>query len=57
MNKRVIMFSATVFGIIGAYIPMLFGDTSLLDGWQILTSFLGGIFGIWFGFYVSKRWG
>lgn len=57
MNKRVIMLFATIFGFVGAYIPSLFGDTSLLDGWQLLTSFIGGLFGIWLGIYISKRWG
>jgi hypothetical protein len=57
MSKKVILFFATVFGIVGGYIPMLFGDKSLLDGWQLLGGFVGGIFGIWLGVVVSKRWG
>jgi len=57
MNKRVILFFATVFGIFGGYLPVLFGDTELLDGWSILGGFVGGLFGIWVGAYVSKRWG
>jgi hypothetical protein len=57
MNKRVILFFATVFGIVGSYIPVLFGDTDLLDGWSILGGVAGGLFGIWVGAYVSKRWG
>lgn len=57
MNKRVILFFATVFSILGGYLPILIGDTELLDGWTILGGFVGGLFGIWLGAYVSKRWG
>lgn len=57
MNKKVLLFFAAVFGIVGAYVPALFGDTDLLSGWSILGSVIGGIFGIWLGVIVSKRWG
>lgn len=57
MNKRVILFSSGVFGIIGGYLPVLFGDTELLDGWSILGGLIGGFFGIWVGVYISKRLG
>ena len=57
MNKRTILIFVTVFGAVGSYVPYLFGDTNLLDIWGILGSFIGGIFGIWLGVFVSKRWG
>ena len=57
MNKRIILFFATVFGILGGYLPVLFGDNELLDGWSILGGLVGGFAGIWVGAYVSKRWG
>ena len=57
MNKRIILIFATVFGILGGYLPMLFGDNELLDGGGILGGLIGGIVGIWLGAYVSKRWG
>jgi hypothetical protein len=57
MNKKVILLSATVFGALGAYVPVLFGDTALLDGWSILSSLIGGIVGIWIGAVAAKRWG
>lgn len=57
MNKRVILLFATVFGVLGGYLPSLFGDDELLDGWGILGGVVGGLFGIWLGVYVSKRWG
>lgn len=57
MNKRIILFFATVFSILGGYLPVLFGDNELLDGWSILGGVVGGFAGIWLGVYVSKRWG
>ncbi len=57
MNKKVLLFFAAVFGTLGAYLPTLFGDAELLDGWSILGGLVGGLFGIWLGVVVSKRWG
>ncbi len=57
MNKKVILFFATVFSILGGYLPVLLGDTELLDGWSILGGLVGGLFGIWLGVFVLKRWG
>lgn len=56
MNKKVILLFATVFSIAGGYVPVLFGDSDLLDGWSILGGLVGGVFGIWLGAIVSKRW-
>lgn len=55
--KQLILIFATVFSIAGAYVPVLFGDTDMLSGWSILGGLIGGIFGIWVGVQVSKRWG
>lgn len=57
MNKRVIMLFAIIFGGLGGYASALFGDTDFLDGWSLLGGFVGGIFGVWLGVVVSKRWG
>jgi len=57
MNRKTLIFFSLIFGAIGAYIPTLFGDTELLDGWSILGGLVGGLFGIWLGVVVSKRWG
>lgn len=57
MNKKLIVFFAGVGGLIGGYVPVLFGDTSMLDGWTVLGSTVGGIIGIIVGAYVSQRWG
>lgn len=55
MNKTVLLFFASVFGLLGGYIPFLFGDKDLLGGWSILMGLIGGLFGIWLGVWVSKR--
>jgi len=47
--KQTILLCATVFGIIGSYIPVLFGDNDLLSGWGILGGMVGGFIGIWAG--------
>jgi len=57
MNKKVLLLFATVFSIVGGYVPVLLGDSDPLDGWSILGGLVGGIFGIWLGAVVSKRWG
>jgi uncharacterized membrane protein YsdA (DUF1294 family) len=57
MNKKILLFFAAVFGALGAYLPALFGDAELLDGWSILGGLVGGLFGVWLGVFVSKRWG
>ena len=55
--KQVILLFATIFGVAGAYVPMLFGDNNLLSGWSILGGLVGGIFGIWLGALIAKRIG
>lgn len=57
MNKKALLFFAAIFGILGAYVPVLFGDNDPLSGWSILGGMIGGLFGIWLGVVVSKRWG
>lgn len=57
MSKKTVLFFATLGGIVGGYVPMLFGDGNLLDGWGILGGLVGGISGIWLGVIVLKRWG
>jgi hypothetical protein len=46
MNKTVLWTSITIFGGIGGWLPSLLGDSSLLSGWAILGSTIGGIFGV-----------
>lgn len=48
---------AGVFGLIGSYIPVLFGDNDLLGGWSIFGGVVGGLFGIWVGVKLAQRIG
>jgi len=51
------MVMAGIGGIAGGYVPVMFGDNSMLDGWSILGGFIGGLVGIWLGVILSKRYG
>jgi len=57
MSKTIILFFVTVFGLIGSFAPMLFGINDFFSVWGILGSTIGGLFGIWVGVVVSKRFG
>ena len=57
MNKLLITIGAAIGGIIGAYIPFLWGDTDIFSGWSILLATVGGIVGIWVGFKLAQRIG
>ncbi len=48
---------AAIGGAVGSYVPVLFGDTELLDGWSVLGGVIGGIIGIWLGAKLYKRYG
>ena len=48
---------AILGGIVGGYVPVLLGDTEILDGWSILGGMIGGFVGIWLGVVLSKRYG
>ncbi len=56
MNKKTILIGATIGGIVGGYIPTLFGDNSVFSGWSILGSMIGGLVGIWATVWISKRY-
>ena len=55
MNKSVILFFAVIFELAGSFAPMLFGNNDLFSAWGILGGLVGGIFGVWVGVVVSKR--
>lgn len=47
----------TVIGLtLGSFVPLIWGG-SLLGGWSVLCSTIGGFFGIWLGAKVSKQLG
>lgn len=54
MNKKTIWISITVFGVIGSYLPALFGAGGELSGWSILGGFVGSLFGIWAGVQLNN---
>jgi outer membrane lipoprotein SlyB len=56
MSKKGVMAGALIGGVVGSYVPTLFGD-SLLGGWSILGSVVGGLVGIWLAVWISKRYG
>lgn len=57
MSKRLVSLLAIIGMSVGGYIPVLFGDSSFLDGWSILGGLVGGIAGIWLGVQLAKRFG
>jgi ABC-type antimicrobial peptide transport system permease subunit len=53
MSKSLVYLCIAVFGFIGGYIPVLFGDSgfSLVS---IITSGIGGLFGVWVAYKISN---
>jgi hypothetical protein len=56
MNKSIILLFAAAFEIAGSCAPMLFGNDDIFSAWGILGGLVGGLFGIWVGVVVSKRY-
>jgi hypothetical protein len=54
MNKMIMYIFITVGGLIGAYIPSLFGADGF-SVWSIVGSTIGGFVGIWFAYKISKN--
>ncbi len=52
--KTAVYVGAGIGGFIGGLIPVLFGDTSFMSSWSILTSLIGGLVGIYLGYKVAK---
>lgn len=46
MNKSLVYLCVIIVGLIGSYIPVIFGAAAL-SGWSILGGLIGGIAGIW----------
>jgi hypothetical protein len=47
VSKFVLGLSLTVFGGIGSYAPVLFGDNDMFSGWSIFWGTVGSFVGIW----------
>jgi hypothetical protein len=46
MSKGAVWIGATIGGVVGGFIPALWG-ASQLSGWAILFGTIGGLVGIW----------
>ena len=57
MYKLLITIGAAIGGIVGAFVPYLWGDTNMFGGWSILFSMIGGLVGIWAGYKLAQRIG
>ncbi len=55
-SKSLIWIFLTIGSIIGAYVPMLWGDSALSMS-SIVFSSIGGIVGIWVGYKLGKSYG
>lgn len=51
------MAGAMIGMTLGAFVPMLWGDTDVFGLASLLLSPLGGFVGIWLAIVVSKRFG
>ena len=54
-DKRLIWLGATVGSIIGAYIPALWGDSSMFSPMSFLLGAVGGVVGIVVGYRISRE--
>lgn len=53
--KALATFGATVFGLVGAYIPVWLFNANPLGGLSILGSVVGGIIGVFIGVWAGNR--
>lgn len=53
MDKKIILLTASFGGVVGGYIPIMFGASSF-GGWSILGALVGGIVGIWIGLKIQE---
>jgi hypothetical protein len=52
--KKFVWFGMLIGSGIGSYIPLLWGQSSILSMSSMLFSGLGAILGIWVGFKLGK---
>lgn len=53
MNKAILTIFISVGGIIGGYLPTIFGANGF-SGWSLLGGTAGSLLGIWIAFKVSN---
>jgi hypothetical protein len=52
-NRSLYWLGAGIGGTIGGFVPALWGG-SLLGGWSIILSTVGGIIGLWAAYKFTK---
>lgn len=55
VSKRVVMGGAVVGMTVGGFVPFLWGDDNFFDLPSLLLTMVGGFFGIWAAYQISKR--
>ena len=53
-QKTIIWICVGIFGTIGGFIPLMWGD-SLLSFGGLLGNGIGGLFGIWVGYKINQQ--
>jgi hypothetical protein len=53
MDKKILWLCVSVGGVVGSFVPYLWGDTSLLSVSGVIFSAVGGFLGIWVGFKLT----
>lgn len=53
MDRRVIWLGMFVGSLLGAYVPMLWGDDSFLSLSSVFTGAVGAFLGVWLGFKLT----
>ncbi|MCA9352497.1 hypothetical protein KC866_03905 [Patescibacteria group bacterium] len=53
-SKTIIWVCVAIFGTIGGFIPLLWGD-SLFSFSALTFNGIGGLFGIWVGYKINQQ--
>ena len=54
-SKTIISICAGIGMTLGGFVPWVFDDHEMIDGWSILGGMVGGFVGIWLGVKLSKQ--
>ena len=52
-NRSLYILGATVGGIVGGFVPAIWGASDF-SGWGILLSTIGGFFGLWVAYKYTR---
>jgi hypothetical protein len=53
-SKKLLWLGVAVGGMVGAYMPGIWGDADVFGMASIILSALGSLIGLWLGFKASK---